>query len=89
MTTDAVPCTHLDTIRPVHPKSKGCAESIKLGDTWVHLRMCRECGNVGCCDDSKNKHATKHFHATAHPIIRSLEPGEDWSWCFVDKIAWE
>jgi monovalent cation:H+ antiporter-2, CPA2 family len=90
MTSAALPCTHLDTIRTVNPSStRGCEECIKLGDTWVHLRMCRECGNVGCCDDSKNKHATKHFHATQHPIIRSLQPGEHWSWCYIDEIAWE
>ena len=89
MTPAAVPCTHLNTIHPVQPHSRGCEECLKLGDTWVHLRMCRECGNVGCCDDSKNQHATKHFHATQHPIIRSIQPGEHWSWCFVDKIAWE
>ena len=56
-------------------------------DEWVHLRLCRTCGHVGCCDDSKNKHATKHFHATRHAIISSLEPGETWSWCYVDKVA--
>ena len=58
-------------------------------DEWVHLRLCRTCGHVGCCDDSKNKHATKHYHATKHPIITSLEPGETWSWCFVDEEALE
>ena len=58
-----------------------------MGDTWVHLRLCRTCGHVGCCDDSKNKHATKHFKAIGHPIITSLEPGEDWSWCYVDQLA--
>ena len=58
-----------------------------MGDTWVHLRLCRTCGHVGCCDDSRNKHATKHFHTTQHPIITSLEPGETWSWCYVDEIA--
>jgi monovalent cation:H+ antiporter-2, CPA2 family len=90
MTTEAVPCAHLNTIRPVKPSStRGCEECIKLGDAWVHLRMCRECGNVGCCDDSKNKHATKHFHATQHPIIRSIQPGEHWSWCYVDQVAWD
>ena len=80
-------CTHLDQIQNVKPSSKGCAECLKLGDRWVHLRMCMICGNVGCCDDSKNKHATKHFWSTEHPIVRSLEPGEDWRWCYVDEIA--
>jgi hypothetical protein len=89
MTSEAAICSHLDAIKPVEPNSKGCEECIKLGDRWVHLRLCRECGNVGCCDDSKNKHATKHFHGTQHPIIRSLEPGERWSWRYVDEVAWE
>lgn len=57
-----------------------------MGDTWVHLRLCRSCGHVGCCDDSKNRHAHKHFVATKHPIISSFEPGEDWSWCFADEV---
>ena len=81
-------CKHLDQIRDVKPKSKGCEECLKVGDTWVHLRECLVCGNVGCCDDSNNKHATKHFRATGHPIITSLEPGEDWKWCYIDEIAW-
>jgi uncharacterized UBP type Zn finger protein len=81
-------CTHLATIRDVRPSTDGCAECLAMGDTWLHLRLCLECGHVGCCDDSKNKHATKHFHATRHPIIRSLEPGELWKWCFIDEIAW-
>ena len=80
-------CTHLDQIQDVKPSANGCEDCLKIGDTWVHLRMCMICGNVGCCDDSKNKHASKHFHATHHPIMRSLEPGEDWSWCFADEMA--
>ncbi len=82
-------CTHLDQIKKVKPSAQGCEECLKTGSWWVHLRICRTCGHVGCCDDSKNKHATKHFHATGHPIIQSLEPGEDWYWCYVDKIAFE
>jgi uncharacterized UBP type Zn finger protein len=82
-------CSHLDTIRNVHPHTQGCEECLKMGDTWVHLRMCEECGHVGCCDSSKNRHATKHFGATAHPIITSLEPGEHWLYCYVDKLVWE
>ncbi len=89
MATDDIPCSHLDTIRPVHANSTGCEECINLGDTWVHLRMCLHCGNVGCCDSSKNKHATKHFRATKHPIMRSIQPGEHWKWCFIDEIGWE
>ena len=65
---------------------KGCEECLASGDTWVHLRLCLECGHVGCCDSSKNKHATKHFHQTKHPIVRSFEPGEDWRWCYVDEV---
>jgi uncharacterized UBP type Zn finger protein len=84
-----VNCSHLDTIRDVQPHSKGCEECLKLGDSWVHLRLCTHCGHVGCCDSSKNKHATKHFHATSHPIIASLERGEGWKWCYIDEVGWE
>jgi hypothetical protein len=79
-------CSHLGQIRAVRPKARVCEECVKAGDTWVHLRLCLICGNVGCCDSSKNKHATRHFHATAHPVMRSIEPGEDWAWCYVDKV---
>jgi uncharacterized UBP type Zn finger protein len=83
------PCTHLNQIRLVAPNAPGCAECLVLGDPWLHLRLCRTCGNVGCCDSSKNTHATRHFYRTSHPIIRSMEPGERWSWCYVDEVAWE
>ena len=85
-----MPCHHFDhlNLRDVPSASasytKGCEECIKMGDTWVHLRECLVCGHVGCCDSSKNKHATKHFHTTEHPVIRSVEPGERWGWCYVD-----
>lgn len=79
-------CTHLDQIRDVGPNTRGCEECLKTGDTWMHLRLCLICGHVGCCDQSKGKHATKHFHATQHPLIRSLERGEDWMWCFADEV---
>jgi uncharacterized UBP type Zn finger protein len=82
-------CTHIDQIHPAKPKSKGCEECLKMGDTWVHLRLCLTCGQVGCCDSSKNKHATKHFHASKHPVIRSFEPGENWMWCYVDELMFE
>ena len=82
-------CRHLDFARTNRPRSRGCEECLKLGDTWVHLRLCRTCGHVGCCDDSKNRHATKHFHATQHPIMTSIEPGENWSWCYIDELAME
>jgi uncharacterized UBP type Zn finger protein len=60
-----------------------------MGDTWVHLRECLTCGHIGCCDSSKNKHATKHFHATEHPLVQSFQPGEDWIWCYVDQVVME
>jgi uncharacterized UBP type Zn finger protein len=80
-------CVHLNEIKPhVKPKTpEGCEECLKIEDTWVHLRLCLTCGHVGCCDSSKNKHATKHFHTTKHPIVKSLEPGEDWRWCYIDE----
>jgi uncharacterized UBP type Zn finger protein len=82
-------CTHLNQIRDVKPSAPGCEECLKMKDRWVHLRMCLTCGHVGCCDSSKNKHATKHFRATNHPIIRSLEPGETWRWCYPDELFME
>ena len=78
-------CRHLDQIRDVQPNTRGCEECLKMGDEWVHLRLCLTCGHVGCCDSSRNQHATKHFRSTQHPIMRSLEPGEEWAWCFVDE----
>ena len=86
----SVPCTHLDQIHDVQPRTPdGCEECLELGDTWVHLRLCKTCGHVGCCDSSRNKHATKHFHATQHPIVQSFERGEDWLWCYVDNVSME
>jgi hypothetical protein len=82
-------CTHLNQIREVTPSANGCEECLKTGDSWVHLRLCLTCGHVGCCDSSKNKHATKHFHATNHPIIQSFQPGEDWVWCYIDQVMLE
>ena len=79
-------CTHRDQIRDVPPHSQGCEDCLKIGGRWVHLRLCRTCGHVGCCDSSPNRHATKHVHATTHPIVKSFEPGEDWSWCYADEI---
>jgi monovalent cation:H+ antiporter-2, CPA2 family len=86
---EAPPCSHLDQIRPVKPKTTGCEECLKAGDTWVHLRLCLECGHVGCCDSSKNKHASKHFGHTQHPLMQSFQPNERWIWCFVDEVAME
>jgi uncharacterized UBP type Zn finger protein len=82
-------CIHLKQAHNVKPNTNGCEECLKMGDTWVHLRLCLTCGHVGCCDSSKNKHATKHFHATEHPVVRSIEPGENWKWCYVDEIVME
>jgi hypothetical protein len=79
-------CTHTDEIRDVTPGSRGCEECLATGGRWVHLRICRSCGHVGCCDSSPNKHARKHFETTHHPIMQSFEPGEDWMWCFVDNV---
>jgi MFS family permease len=79
-------CQHLDQIKVVTPHSEGCADCLAQGDTWVHLRLCRTCGYVGCCNNSKNKHAVRHFQETNHPIIRSFEPGEKWHWCYIDEV---
>ena len=77
-------CSHLDTIRDVTPGSLGCEECLKMGSPWVHLRLCRTCGHVGCCDSSPNRHATAHYHTTEHPIITSGEVGETWAYCYPD-----
>ena len=80
-------CAHLASVRDVEAQTPdGCEECLATGSRWVHLRLCLECGHVGCCDDSPNKHATKHFHKTEHPVMKSFEPGEDWGWCFVDEL---
>jgi len=83
-------CAHLDTIKVERPDEvEGCEECLKTGDSWVHLRVCRECGKVGCCDNSPNMHATAHNKETGHPIITSVEPGELWSWCYVEELAFQ
>jgi uncharacterized UBP type Zn finger protein len=74
-------CVHISGICEVTPSAKGCEDCLKTGDKWVHLRLCLSCGHVGCCDSSKNKHASAHYRAVKHPIIRSFESGEDWKWC--------
>ena len=82
-------CTHrneilvLDPLKPI----EGCEECLAIGSWWVHLRMCQTCGKIGCCDSSPNQHASKHAHAAEHPVLRSVEPGEDWSWCVIDEVA--
>ncbi|WP_053202419.1 UBP-type zinc finger domain-containing protein [Jiangella muralis] len=76
---------HLAFIRPVLPRTKGCEDCLRTGSAWVHLRLCLTCGKVGCCDTSPNKHARKHAQQSGHPIVRSLEPGENWRWCFAHE----
>lgn len=82
-------CKHISSIKDVVPSGDGCKECLEMDDDWVHLRLCMECGHVGCCDDSKNKHATKHFHQTKHPIIFSFESGEAWGYCYIDDLMFE
>lgn len=83
-------CQHIDEVRDVQPRTPdGCEECLAAGGQWVHLRLCQECGHVGCCDSSPGKHATKHFHRSGHAIVRSFQPGEDWSWCYVDQLFME
>ncbi len=82
-------CRHLKEIRPVSARTEGCEECLATGDTWLHLRMCLTCGHVGCCDSSPNRHATGHYHATSHPIMKSAEPGENWGWCYVDEVEFD
>ncbi len=84
---DELECSHFIDIKDVAPSAIGCEECLKTGDTWVHLRLCLECGYVGCCDDSKNKHATRHFHQTHHPVIASYEEGEGWIFCYPDNVG--
>jgi uncharacterized UBP type Zn finger protein len=79
-------CVHLNQITKVIPGSEGCEDCLRKGDSRVHLRICRICGYVGCCDNSKNKHASKHFQSTMHPVIQSFEQGEKWGYCYIDKI---
>jgi uncharacterized UBP type Zn finger protein len=86
-------CHHFDHLKAVPGAStsyaKGCEDCVKIGGQWVHLRECLVCGHVGCCDSSPHKHATKHFHATGHPVMRSVEPGEAWGYCYVDDVMVE
>lgn len=82
-------CPHLNQVRDVTPSADGCEDCLKTGDEWVHLRLCMICGHVGCCDNSKNKHATKHFHSTGHPVIKSFEPNEEWGYCYDDDLFFE
>jgi uncharacterized UBP type Zn finger protein len=88
MNMEGAICSHLDQIHVGVPNEfAGCEECLKVGGQWVHLRLCRSCGKVGCCDSSPNRHASKHAAESSHPIVSSLERGEDWSWCYVDDVA--
>ncbi|ULH17032.1 UBP-type zinc finger domain-containing protein (plasmid) [Deinococcus sp. KNUC1210] len=83
-------CTHTASLLISAPPGTGpyvCEDCIRTGDTWVHLRMCSTCGHIGCCDSSKNRHATRHFQSSQHPLMRSVEPGESWVWCYIDQIV--
>lgn len=82
-------CPHLSGIADVTPSAEGCEDCLRIGASWVHLRLCLTCGHVGCCDESPNRHATAHFHTSDHPLIRSFEPDESWVWCFVDEVGFE
>ena len=84
-------CSHLGSVQyfDLPDEVEGCEECLQLGTRWVHLRMCQTCGHIGCCDNSEGKHATAHYKAIGHPIIRSAQPGEDWSWCYVDELMLE
>ena len=87
MSTETTICAHLMSAKEQKANTpQGCEECLKTGDEWVHLRLCLECGHVGCCDNSKNRHATKHYRKTSHPVIRSFEPGEDWRYCYPDDL---
>jgi uncharacterized UBP type Zn finger protein len=81
-------CAHLDQVVlfDVPPDTAGCEECLRIGSRWLHLRMCQSCGKIGCCDSSPNRHARAHASEVSHPIVRSAEPGEDWSFCFVDEL---
>ena len=79
-------CAHLDQIKVANTDKNYCEECAAIGATWVHLRLCLKCGQVGCCDSSPNQHASKHFRKTGHPLVRSIEPGESWIWCYIDQI---
>ncbi len=81
-------CGHLDAVELLEAPAEvaGCEECLATGGHWVHLRMCQTCGHIGCCDNSPGRHATGHHQETGHPIIRSVEPREHWSWCYVDEL---
>jgi uncharacterized UBP type Zn finger protein len=83
----ATECTHLGQVRVTLPSMHYCEDCVKIGAQWVHLRMCLTCGHIACCDSSPNRHASAHFKAKRHPLVRSIEPGELWTWCYVDELS--
>jgi len=83
----ATQCDHAGQAQILETEIRVCEDCVKTGDRWVHLRLCLVCGHVGCCDSSKNRHATGHFRETGHPLVRSIEPGERWVWCYVDELV--
>jgi ubiquitin-hydrolase Zn-finger-containing protein len=87
----AVPCSHADQVEILEPSGEiaGCEECLKAGGRWVHLRMCQTCGRIGCCDSSPGRHASRHAAEAGHPVLRSVEPGETWSWCVVDEVGFD
>lgn len=82
-------CAHADPAVDVRPNAEGCEECLRAGGTWRFLRVCLECGHIGCCNDSPGKHATTHFESSGHPVVRSFEPGQNWYWCYVDEQQYE
>jgi Zn-finger in ubiquitin-hydrolases and other protein len=87
---DIAGCNHLDTAREVTPSADGCEDCLRIGGTWVHLRVCQTCGHTGCCDNSPHRHATGHYHEHGdHPLVRSFEPGENWWWCYIDEVSFD
>jgi uncharacterized UBP type Zn finger protein len=82
-------CSHLDSVEltELPEEVDGCPQCLEAGDKWCHLRICLTCGQVGCCDSSPNRHASRHAADSGHPLMRSIQPGEDWSWCFADELA--
>ena len=82
-------CEHISAIVPVTPSADGCEDCLKIGGHWLHLRLCESCGHVGCCDQSPNRHATKHYQSTKHPIIRSFQPDEEWGYCYPDDMFYD
>jgi len=79
------PCEHFSAIRSVEAHTRGCEECLALGEPWTELRVCLTCGHVGCCEDSRHAHALAHYQATGHPMIASIERGQHWGWCYIDR----